>query len=79
MNTNGELAPRSPDDDLGGPLTLVSARLKKLRRERILVERAIMALTEVARTRHLRDRQAARYELRLDGADPLSRVASYLE
>jgi hypothetical protein len=43
---------------LSGYLTLASARLKRLRRERYLIEQAIIALTEVARSRQPRDRRA---------------------
>jgi hypothetical protein len=61
MNTKAELAPKLPGNDLGGgSLMLVSARLKKLRRERHLVERAIIALTEVSRKRQSRDRRGNR-------------------
>jgi len=40
------------------PSNLAGARLKKLRYERALVERAIHALTEVARVRELRGMRA---------------------
>jgi hypothetical protein len=60
MNTNRGLALESPVSDLAVPLTLVSERLKKLRRERQLVQKAILALTEVSRARQLRDRRATR-------------------
>ena len=60
MNTKVELAPKSPESGLGESLVLVTARLKKLRRERHLVERAIIALTEVSRARQSRDRRASR-------------------
>jgi hypothetical protein len=66
MNIKAELALRPPGNGLGGPFKLVnteilaSVRLKKLRRERQLVERAIIALTEVSRARESRDRRAAR-------------------
>jgi hypothetical protein len=49
MNAKAEVA-RNP----------VDVRLKKLRRERYLVERAIIALTEISRTRQSRDRRAIR-------------------
>jgi hypothetical protein len=39
---------------------MVNVRLKRLRRERHLVERAIIALTEVSRVRGSRDRRATR-------------------
>jgi hypothetical protein len=51
-------APRSPGNDL--TLAAASARLKKLRRERYLVERAIVALTELALSRQLVKRRATR-------------------
>jgi hypothetical protein len=61
MNTNGEFMSKPPGNDLGGFLTLANARLKKLRRERLLVERAIIALTELSRARHSRDRRARNF------------------
>jgi len=60
MDTKAELAPKSHGSDLGESLMRVNARLKKLRRERHLVERAILALTEVSRARQSRDRRATR-------------------
>ena len=60
MNPKAELAPRSLGNDLGGFLTLLSVRLKRLRRQRQLVERAITALTELSRTRQSRAKQAGR-------------------
>ena len=59
MNPKVELGPKSPGNDLGGS-ALVSMRLKKLRREHHLVERAIIALTEISRARESRDRRAHR-------------------
>ncbi len=59
MNSKVELGPKSLGNDLGGS-TAVSRRLKKLRREHHLVERAILALTEVSRARESRDRRAHR-------------------
>jgi len=61
MNTKAETAPKPQGDGLGGALTLVGIRLKKLRRERDLVERAILALSEISRTRQSRFRRASRY------------------
>jgi hypothetical protein len=60
MDLKAELAPKSPGNDLGKGWTLVDARLRKLRRERRLVERAIVALTEMSRTRQSRARRAHR-------------------
>ncbi len=60
MNRKPEIAPKSPGNDLDLGWMLVDARLKKLRRERHLVERAILALTEISRTRQSRDRRASR-------------------
>jgi hypothetical protein len=60
MNTKAVLSPRWLGNDLGGTLTTVNMRLKRLRRERHLVERAITALTEISRVRELRDRRAIR-------------------
>jgi len=56
MNTT----PQAPGNDLGGFLTIANVRLKKLRRERLLVERAIIALTELSRARQSRPRRANR-------------------
>jgi hypothetical protein len=39
---------------------LVSARLKKLRRERVLVERAIIVLTELVLARESSDKRTRR-------------------
>ena len=61
MNTNGELSPSAPGNHLGGSLALVTARLTKLRHERQLIERAILALTEIARERQSRHRRATRH------------------
>ena len=66
MNAKETLVPRSPGSDLGS-LTRASARLKELRRERHLVERAIMALTEVARSRQSRYRRTARHLITFPG------------
>jgi hypothetical protein len=41
-------------------LTLANVRLKKLRGERVLVNRTILALTELFRARHPGNRRAAR-------------------
>jgi hypothetical protein len=60
MITKGELAPKLPGDHRDEFWTLANARLKKLRRERLLVERAILALTELARARQSRPRPASR-------------------
>jgi hypothetical protein len=63
MNMKSDFVSKSLVNDLGGSMLLVDARLKKLRRERRLVERAIIALTEVSRTRESREsreRRAAR-------------------
>jgi hypothetical protein len=60
MNMKSDFVSKSLGNDLGGSMLLVDARLKKLRRERRLVERAIIALTEVSRTRESRERRAAR-------------------
>jgi hypothetical protein len=49
MNTRADFA-----------LTAVSVRLKKLRRERYLIERAIIALTKISRARGSRKRRALR-------------------
>lgn len=61
MNTKAEPALKPQGHGLGGALTLVDMRLKKLRRERDLVERAILALSEISRTRQSRFRRASRY------------------
>jgi hypothetical protein len=59
MSMKAELA-KSQGNGLDGPLTVVTMRLKKLRHERNLVERAIVALTQIARTRESRDKRAPR-------------------
>jgi hypothetical protein len=56
MNPKAEPAPK---EKLPGVVLLVTARLKKLRREHQLVEKAIRALTEIARVRSSRDRRPA--------------------
>jgi hypothetical protein len=61
MNTKWELVPTSPESRVGGYLTVANIRLKKLRHERHLVEKAIIALTQIARSRELRDRRAMRH------------------
>ena len=61
MNTKAELAPKLRGSKLGvSSLMLVNMRLKKLRGERHLVQRAILALTEISRARESRDRRAGR-------------------
>ncbi len=60
MNTKAELALMPPGHGLGKASLLVNMRLKRLRRERHLVERAIIALTEVSRARESRDRRSTR-------------------
>jgi hypothetical protein len=52
MNRKAELSRKSPGNEF------VDARLRKLRRERHLVERAILVLTEISRTRQSRDRRS---------------------
>jgi hypothetical protein len=54
MNQKAEPVPKPTGSEF------VDARLKKLRRERYLVERAILVLTSIARTRQLRGRRASR-------------------
>jgi hypothetical protein len=56
MNSRVELGPKSPGNELD-IRALASMRLKKLRRERRLVERAIVALTELSRVRESRVRR----------------------
>jgi hypothetical protein len=60
MSAKAELPPKPPGNSLVGGWAVIDVRLKKLRRERHLVERAILALTEISRTRQLRDRRASR-------------------
>jgi hypothetical protein len=60
MNTKQAAAWKSPGNQGGAYLMLVGARLKKLRRERQLVERAIIALTEVSKLRQPRERRTPR-------------------
>jgi len=59
-NTKSDLAPQSSENDPGEFLAVVDMRLKKLRRERHLVERAIVVLTQISRARESRDRRASR-------------------
>jgi hypothetical protein len=47
--------------DVRGSSTIASARLKQLRRERLLVEKAIIALTELSRARQSRGRRTSRH------------------
>ena len=51
MNRNVDLTPELPRHDAGRMMILVDARLKKLRRERRLVQRAIQVLSEISRSR----------------------------
>jgi hypothetical protein len=60
MGQKEEFAPKLVANNFGSSLTLAGARLKKLRKERRLVERAIVALTEVSRSRESRERRAIR-------------------
>jgi hypothetical protein len=50
MNPKVETAAEPPKDGSGSSLLRVHARLKKLRRKRRLVEKAIVALTQMSRT-----------------------------
>jgi len=61
MSTKEGFIPKAPGSDFGGSLVLVTARLRELRRERHLVERAIVALTEISRARLSRYRRGARH------------------
>jgi hypothetical protein len=60
MNMNANPAPRSPGNNVGGSLVPASMRLRKLRQERQLVVRAIIALREVSRARESREKRASR-------------------
>jgi len=60
MHTKAELGPKSQQSDSGEFLMFVSLRLKKLRSERDLVDRAIVALTEISRGRESRVRRVGR-------------------
>jgi hypothetical protein len=78
MNSKADLAPQPEGNEF------VDARLKKLRRERQLIERAIIALTEISRTRqspyrhvnqnsssaNLRQLAGRNRNVSLDNADP---------
>jgi hypothetical protein len=59
MYTNPNVAPRAPGNDVAGSLVL-SMRLRRLRRERQLVARAIIALRELSRSQGTRERRAIR-------------------
>jgi hypothetical protein len=60
MNTKSELNRKLRANDLDASLTVVNTRLKQLRHERHLVERAIIALRELSLARQSRARRAAR-------------------
>ena len=60
MHWKAELGPNSPQSDASEFLVFIGLRLKKLRRERELVERAIVALTEIFRVRQSRARRSGR-------------------
>ncbi len=60
MHSKAELGPNSPQSEASEFFMFVSLRLKKLRRERDLVEKAIVALTEISRVRQSRGRRPGR-------------------
>jgi hypothetical protein len=59
MNTKAKLARRKQKNPALS-LTEANIRLKKLRSERVLVKRTILALTELFRVRHPSDRRPSR-------------------
>jgi hypothetical protein len=58
MDTNASFASALHGSNWDESRTIIGARLKKLRRERRLIERAIAALTEVSQTRQSRSWRA---------------------
>jgi hypothetical protein len=58
MNPKAERGPQLLRNELGWSSALVDARLKKLRKERLLVQRAIIVLTEISRARSSREVRA---------------------
>jgi hypothetical protein len=60
MNTKPEHTLNAPVISPGGLSMLANARLKRLRYERQLIERAILALTDIVQTRRARARRAIR-------------------
>ena len=60
MNAKRPVGPQLMGNRVGMSSTFASALLRQLRRERDLVDRAIIALTELARTRQSRDRRPTR-------------------
>jgi hypothetical protein len=60
MNTKPEQTPNTPVISPGGLSMFANARLKKLRHERQLIERAILALTDIVQTRRARARRGIR-------------------
>ncbi len=60
MHPKARLGKKSLQSGSGEFLTFISSRLKKLRSERDLVDRAIVALTEIARGRQSRGRRPGR-------------------
>ncbi len=57
MYTNANVAPRAPGNDVAVSLVL-NMRLRKLRRERQMVLRAIIALRELSRAQGSREKRA---------------------
>ena len=60
MNIQGEPV-RKGSADAGDVCELLGARLRKLRRERRLIEKAIQALSEISRVRRSRSRRRASF------------------
>jgi len=58
MNSGSGLGPDSPADGTLTDRTVIDARLKKLRRERRLIDKAMQALSELSRARQARARRA---------------------
>lgn len=61
MITKAGLSLVSSGSELGQFTAVMSIRLKVLRRERDLVERAIVALTKISQARESRDRRTTRH------------------
>ena len=60
MDSKAEPAPMSRTSVSAGTLTVVNMRLKKLRHERQLIEKAIIALTRVSWSQKSRERRGTR-------------------
>jgi hypothetical protein len=67
MHTQPEAFAKSLGNGPDRGFILARARLKKLRRERFWLKKAIMALTELSLARRLGDRRASRFRMARPG------------